>query len=102
MAEQGAMAAGIPGIDVAYVAHLARLQLTEGEIREFQGQLNQIVRYVDDMKAVDVTGVEPMAHSIAIQNVFRPDEPRPGLDRESVLANLPLHDGEQVLVPKIV
>jgi aspartyl-tRNA(Asn)/glutamyl-tRNA(Gln) amidotransferase subunit C len=51
---------------------------------------------------VDVTGIEPTAHAVRIDNVFRADEARPGLDKEAVLANAPAQDGEQFLVPKIV
>ncbi|MBU4200456.1 MAG: Asp-tRNA(Asn)/Glu-tRNA(Gln) amidotransferase subunit GatC [Verrucomicrobia bacterium] len=89
-------------IDVPYVAHLARLTLDDKEIRDFQGQLDQIVAYVKIIQQVDVSGVEPMAHAVQIRNVFRKDEERKGLDRDVVLANAPVHDGEQFLVPKIV
>lgn len=89
-------------IDVPYVAHLARLALNDKEISDFQGQLDQIIAYVKMIQQVDVTGVEPMAHAAQIRNVFRKDEERKGLDRDVVLANAPVHDGEQFLVPKIV
>lgn len=89
-------------IDVAYVANLARLYLTDAEIRTFQDQLDHVVGYFQELKQVDVTGIEPMAHAIRVQNVFRADEPRPGLDRDTVLANAPAQDGAQFLVPKIV
>ncbi len=94
--------AAAPAIDVAYVARLAQLDLTEDERRSFQKHLEQIVNYVREIRQIDVAGVEPTAHAAAIHNVFRPDEIRPGLDRETVLANAPLQDGEQFLVPKIV
>lgn len=89
-------------IDVEYVAQLARLCLSEDEKKLFQRQLDEIVGYVNDIARVDVSGVQPMSHSTASQNVFRNDEPRPGLDREAVLKNAPAHDGQQFLVPKIV
>jgi len=89
-------------IDVLYVAQLARLALTDEEIRTFQGQLEQIVDYVNTIQQVDVAGVEPMAHAVRVHNVFRQDEERKGLARETVLANAPEHDNEQFLVPKIV
>lgn len=89
-------------IDVAYVANLARLRLSEEEIRVFQRQLNDIVQYVKDIEQVDVDNVEPTAHAILVQNVFRADECRKGLEREDVLANAPLHDSQQFLVPRIV
>lgn len=89
-------------INVAYVANLARIHLTAAELKVLQTQLTQIVAYVNDLKQVDVSAVEPMAHSVRIENVFRKDEERPGLDREAVLANAPAHDNEQFLVPKII
>ena len=89
-------------IDVEYVAQLARVSLSAEEKKLFQKQLEEIVDYVNDISSVDVAGVQPMAHSTANQNVFRRDESRAGLDRETVLKNAPLHDGRQFLVPKIV
>lgn len=89
-------------IDVEYVAHLACLELSAEEKALFQRQLEAIVGYVNELEGVDVSGVQPMAHSAATRNVFRRDEARPGLDRETVLKNAPAHDGRQLLVPKIV
>lgn len=89
-------------IDVAYVAHLARLQLSADEIATFQRQLNSIVDYFKAIRDVEVDAVEPMAHAVRVQNVFRPDEVRPGLDRETALANAPVHLDDQYAVPKIV
>jgi aspartyl-tRNA(Asn)/glutamyl-tRNA(Gln) amidotransferase subunit C len=89
-------------IDVAYVAHLARLQLSPDEIATFQRQLNSIVDYFKAIREVDVEAVDPMAHAVRVQNVFRADDVRPGLDRELALANAPVHLDDQFLVPKIV
>ncbi len=94
--------AGQDAIDVPYVARLARLALTPDEIRLFQQQLGQVVGYMRELAALDVANVEPMAHTIPLSNVLRPDEPRPGLPRETVLNNAPCHDDEQFIVPKIV
>lgn len=89
-------------IDVEYVAKLARVSLSAEEKTLFQKQLEEIVDYVNDISRVDVDGVQPMAHSTAHRNVFRRDESRAGLDRETVLKNAPVHDGRQFIVPKIV
>ena len=89
-------------IDVAYVAHLARLQLTEPEIAKFQGQLEQIVSFVKKIGELDLSGIEPTSHAYSIVNVFREDESRPGLDRDPVLKNAPATANDQFLVPKIV
>ena len=89
-------------IDVAYVAELARLELTDEEKAVFQPQLESIVGYVEKISAVDVDGVEPMMHGRPLVNAFREDEVRPSLDREAALANAPARVGEEFLLPKIV
>ena len=80
---------GANKIDVAYVADLARLELTDEEKALFQPQLENIVSYVEKISGVDVEGVEPMMHGRALVNAFREDEVRPSLDREKALANAP-------------
>lgn len=92
----------VGGIDVRYVANLARLDLTEAEIATFQGQLAQVVDYVQSINALDVTGIEPTSHAHPQQNVFRADEPRPSLDRAEVMRNAPASREGQFIVPKIV
>lgn len=89
-------------IDVGYVAELARLELTDGEKAVFQPQLESIVKYVEKISEVDVSGVEPMMHGRALVNAFREDVVRPSLDTEVALANAPQRVGDEFLLPKIV
>ena len=89
-------------IDVKYVANLARMNLTEDEIATFQGQLEQIVGYVEKLTELDVDGIEPTSHAHPVMNVFRTDEVRESLDRDDVLANAPDQVESQFKVPKIV
>lgn len=89
-------------MDVRYVAHLARLDLTDAEAERFQSQLDQIVAYFNALRSIDVESVKPMAHASVIQNVFRDDAPRAGLDRDQVLANAPERSADLFKVPKIV
>jgi aspartyl-tRNA(Asn)/glutamyl-tRNA(Gln) amidotransferase subunit C len=89
-------------IDVGYVAHLARLELTEQERSLFQRQLEDIVGYVEKMKGVDIEGVEPMMHGQRLVNAFREDEVRPSLPVEEALKNAPKRVGDEFLLPKIV
>jgi aspartyl-tRNA(Asn)/glutamyl-tRNA(Gln) amidotransferase subunit C len=89
-------------IDVAYVAQLARMELSEAEQAAFAGQLGQILAYVAKLKELDVSGVEPMAHAMPLSNVFRADEPRPSIDREQVLRNAPETARDLFIVPRIV
>jgi len=89
-------------MDVAYVAHLARLHLSAEERAKFQRQLDDILSHVNELKEVDVSGVEPTAHAIPVKNVFRPDEPRASLGHEAVIANAPREKAGQFFVPKII
>ncbi len=89
-------------IDVTYVARLARLNLSADERAAFQSQLGQILDYVQAIRGVDVTGVEPTAHAIRVQNMFREDVTVDGLAMDAILANAPQHADNQFLVPRIV
>ena len=89
-------------MDVRYVANLARRNLTEAEVAQFQGQLDHIVEHFNQLRSLDVDGVEPMAHATVIQNVFREDAERPSLGRETVLKNAPEHSADLIMVPTIV
>ena len=91
-----------PAIDVAYVAELARLDLTDEEKAVFQPQLENIVKYVEKISSVDVDGVPPTLHGHAVVNALREDEVRPSMDREEALANAPGRTGDEFLLPKIV
>ena len=89
-------------IDVAYVAHLARMHLSEEEITTFQAQLQQVLGYVDQLKSLDVEHIEPTAHAVPVQNVFRKDETRPSLDLEKAIGNAPQSRNGCFVVPKII
>lgn len=89
-------------IDVAYVAELARLELTDEEKAVFQPQLENIVKYVEKISQVDVSGVEPMMHGRRLVNAMREDVVKPSMDREEALANAPARTGGEFLLPKIV
>lgn len=91
-----------PAIDVAYVAELARLELTGEEKAVFQPQLENIVKYVEKISSVDISDVPPTMHGRAIVNALREDEVRPSLDRETALANAPARTGDEFMLPKIV
>lgn len=87
---------------VRKVAKLARLQLTEVEIDEFTDQLGAILGYVEKMNELETDDVEPLAHCLAIDNVFRADEIKPSLGTDRALANAPERDGPFFKVPKIL
>lgn len=88
--------------EVEHVALLARLGLTDEEIDRMQAQLSHILETVERLRDVDTSQVGPTAQVIALENVMRDDEPRPGLDRESALANAPRRDGPMLRVPVVL
>jgi aspartyl-tRNA(Asn)/glutamyl-tRNA(Gln) amidotransferase subunit C len=74
---------------VLHVARLARLELSEEEVVRFQEQLSAILDAVGKVSELDLEGVEPTSHPLALVNVLAEDEPRPSLTREQALANAP-------------
>jgi aspartyl-tRNA(Asn)/glutamyl-tRNA(Gln) amidotransferase subunit C len=88
--------------DVRYTAQLARLNLSEPEIAKFQAQLGQVLEYVEKLKAVDVSGVEPTAHAFTVENVFRSDESRASFSAEEALKNAPRAANGLFVVPKVI
>jgi len=87
---------------VRHVAKLARLKCTDDEIAAFTRQLGAILEYFGQLEQLDTTGVEPLAHCLAIHNVFRDDIARPSLSNDEALANAPQRDGEFFAVPKVL
>jgi aspartyl-tRNA(Asn)/glutamyl-tRNA(Gln) amidotransferase subunit C len=89
-------------LDVAYVARLARLQLTAEETELFRKQLGEVLKYADQLKEVDVSQVEVAAHALPMFNVFREDEPRDCFTPEEALSNAPRQKNNLFIVPKVV
>jgi aspartyl-tRNA(Asn)/glutamyl-tRNA(Gln) amidotransferase subunit C len=74
---------------VEHVAKLARLKLTDQEVERMASELSGILEHVERISELDLEGVEPTSHVVALENVFRPDEPRPSWDREEMLEKAP-------------
>jgi len=89
-------------LDVAYVAKLARLNLTEEETALFQRQLGHVLEYASKLGEVDVSQVDAAAHATPIFNVFREDEPRDCFTAEEALSNAPHQAGGLFIVTKVV
>jgi aspartyl-tRNA(Asn)/glutamyl-tRNA(Gln) amidotransferase subunit C len=88
---------------VRHVARLARLALTDDEVAALAPQLSTILDYAEQVGEVTAgDDVEPTVHPFALANVARPDEPRPGLTREEVLAGAPAVEDDRFAVPRIV
>lgn len=91
-----------PDLDVAYVARLARLELTAKETTLFQTQLAQVLEHAEKLREVDVEGVEPAAHALPMFDVLREDVPRPSLTQEEALRNAPRAANGLFIVTKVI
>ncbi|HEY1172151.1 MAG TPA: Asp-tRNA(Asn)/Glu-tRNA(Gln) amidotransferase subunit GatC [Verrucomicrobiae bacterium] len=88
--------------DIHYVANLARIALTPEEEAKLGSQLGGVLQYIEKLGELDVSNVEPTAHSFPLVNVVRPDEVRPSLPHDDAMKNAPSKGGGLFLVPKIV
>lgn len=89
-------------IHVKDVARLARLALTPEEEQKIGAQLESVLGYIEKLKQVDVSGVEPTAHAFPLVNVTRPDQVEPSMSTEEALRNAPAQSNGLFIVPKIV
>lgn len=101
MLNASAMAAS-SNLDVAYVARLARIKLTEDEAKTVQKQLDDVLKYVEKLRELDVSGVEAAGNALAAFNVFREDVPRDWFTAEEALSNAPRQANGLFVVPKVV
>ncbi|WP_119069032.1 Asp-tRNA(Asn)/Glu-tRNA(Gln) amidotransferase subunit GatC [Rubrobacter indicoceani] len=86
---------------VRHIANLARLGLTDSEIKRMGGQLDAILDSIEEIQKLDLDGVKPTANPLELTNVLRDDEPREELPREAALKNAPEPDDELFVVPRI-
>jgi aspartyl-tRNA(Asn)/glutamyl-tRNA(Gln) amidotransferase subunit C len=86
-------------IDIAYVARLARLDLSDEELAGYGSQLRAILEYAARVQALATDGVAPTAHPLPMVNAHRPDRVEETLDREEVLAQAPEREGPYFRVP---
>ena len=91
-------------MDIEKVAHLARLELTEEEIKEYGGQLDQILAHIEQLNAIDIEGIEPTAHAAPVFDTYRNDEEQPDriLTQEEALSNAPATAHDQFKMPKVI
>ena len=94
--------AGNSDLDVAYVARLSRINLTEDEAKIFQKQLDDVLKYVEKLRELDVTNVDVAAHALPVFNIFRDDRPRDWFTAEEALSNAPRQANGLFIVPKVV
>ena len=91
-----------PAIDVAYIAQLAKIELTNEEQSRLTRDLEQILNYVQQLEKWDTQHVEPMYHPIPIFDALRPDVPGKSLPLNATLCNAPQQEDDQFRVPKVV
>ena len=88
--------------DVEHVARLARLELSAVEKERMRRELDGILSYIDKLRGLDTTGVEPTSHAVPLTNVMRADTEVASLPQDEMLANAPDRHGELFRVPKII
>jgi aspartyl-tRNA(Asn)/glutamyl-tRNA(Gln) amidotransferase subunit C len=88
--------------EVAWVAHLARLEFKEEETEKFTAQMNDILSYMDKLSVVDTSGIEPLANATLTKNAFRRDDVRDSFSPDESLANAPEARGGFFQVPKVI
>ncbi|MGH8881444.1 MAG: Asp-tRNA(Asn)/Glu-tRNA(Gln) amidotransferase subunit GatC [Stackebrandtia sp.] len=88
--------------EVAHLAHLARLDVTEDELDRFAQQLDVILQSVQRIGEVAAEDIPPTSHAVPLTNVYRDDEPRPSLPRADVLAGAPDTAQDRFRVPRIL
>ena len=88
--------------DVAKVATLARLTLSDDELDLYTEQLSKVLQHAQDMNQLDLTGVAPTAHPFGLKNVVRADVVTPSLDHDAVMAMAPDAEDGRFAVPRIV
>jgi len=93
---------GTSDLEVKYVAKLARINLTEDEAKIFQRQLDDVLKYVEKLREVDVSGMGATAHALPVFNIFRDDAPRDWFTAKQALSNAPRQANGLFIVPKVV
>jgi len=88
--------------DIERTADLARLDLAEEEVEAITRDLDRVLDHVDQLGALDTSGIEPTAHAIPLATPTRPDRAVAALDPELALANAPRREGTAFVVPKVL
>ena len=87
---------------VRRIAHLARIAVADDEVEHLQGEINNILAFVEQLSEVDVEGVEPMTSVTPMAMKKRPDLVTDGGNADAVLRNAPAREGNYFVVPKVV
>lgn len=89
-------------VDVRHIAKLARIELEEAELRTLEGQILRVLAYIDQLKELDVSRVEPFTHPGDPSDALREDRARPSMAREGALGNAPARSADYFAVPRVL
>ena len=92
----------MPALNLKHIARLARLHFKDEELKVFESQVADILKFVDELKNVPVDGVEPTSHPLSLKDVFRDDEVKPSLSIEEFLKTSPKSRGRFFEVHKVI
>lgn len=87
---------------INHIATLSRLEFTQETKQNFIGQLNQILQYVEKLKGIDISKIQPLVHTQEQHNIFRADKNKPSLEREKALTNAPDKEKGFFKVPRVI
>ncbi len=88
--------------EIIKLGNLSRLEVKEDMMENTRNSLNDILGYVAELESLDLEGVAPMAHAVALTNVFRKDEVKPSLDHAAALQNAPEENDGYFKVPRVI
>ncbi|MBS4913798.1 MAG: Asp-tRNA(Asn)/Glu-tRNA(Gln) amidotransferase subunit GatC [Veillonella sp.] len=88
--------------EIKNIALLSRLSVDEAHMEQVEKALNDVLSYVEELEELDLDGVQPMAHAVPLQNVFREDVVKPSLDHKLALQNAPEENDGYFTVPRVV
>lgn len=88
--------------EVKHIASLAKLKLSDEEVKKYSEDLGSIAEFIEQLNEVDVSKVNPTAFILDLQNVFRKDELKPSFERDEIISNAPAKDAGCISVPKVV
>jgi aspartyl-tRNA(Asn)/glutamyl-tRNA(Gln) amidotransferase subunit C len=88
--------------EIRHIALLARLGISDAEVEKFREQLSSILENMDILQQADTSGLAPTAQSVALENIYRPDETAPSLAAEEVLANAPAREDNSFKVNAVL
>lgn len=88
--------------EILKIAKLSRLKISEADMESVSSRLDELLRYMEDLKALDLSGVEPMTGVEDAPTVLREDVPQPSLSHEQAFANAPEVENDHFVIPKVI